>query len=286
MLKINTKTKTNIIIVLILVGLFVSTYAYKRQYVPARVDWQDYKFFRTSKVFNADEIQPKKVTRFEGFDVFDDTSISIPPNVFKFVLKDGKYVFYRAKDKETSLNIRDMKCSNIYIYPDSSQRDLDISLQPAGKVTRAVPTFKNGWKVSIGQNGKIDGKYNSIFYQSMFYYKFNFSEGWVVDENNFKVKMDEIFDKIGLNAKEKKDFMDFWSKQLEWDDKYYSVYYIPTAQLNEALKLNISTTPDSILRAFFYFKATDDKLTMKEPTINPFERKGLTVLEVGACVEE
>lgn len=53
--------------------------------------------------------------------------------------------------------------------------------------------------------------------------------------------------------------------------------------MNEAIKLNLSKKPDSILRAYFYFVPLNDNdnLEIKKPEIKNFKRNGFTVVEWG-----
>ena len=46
-------------------------------------------------------------------------------------------------------------------------------------------------------------------------------------------------------------------------------------------KLEITPNPDSVLRVFMAYKALDKKIEIEEPVIEPFERKGFTVIEWG-----
>jgi hypothetical protein len=97
--------------------------------------------------------------------------------------------------------------------------------------------------------------------------------------------MNLVLTEIGLNAKEKEDFLQYWLKELKWEKDYYRVYYLDSNEVSKAIKLDVTPEPDSLLRAFFVFVPDDNPSTLKEPNITPFVRKGFTVVEWGGFGE-
>lgn len=174
------------------------------------------------------------------------------------------------------------KKPNIYLYPEKTEK-LSVSVNPNGKITKSIPEYNKGWKVTVDPSGKIDNNYDFLFYEASINYKFTLDKGWIVNKGSFNEEMNSILTSIGLNPKEKADFIEYWSKELNWKTSKYAIYYLDTKEINEAIKLNLSKKPDSILRAYFYFVPLKDNenLEIKKPEIKQFKRNGFTVVEWG-----
>lgn len=175
-----------------------------------------------------------------------------------------------------------VKKPNIYLYPEKTE-ELAVYVTPKGKITKSIPEYNGGWKVTVDPSGKIDNTYDFLFYEASINYKFTLDKGWIVNKSSFNEEMNSILTSIGLNSKEKADFIEYWSKELNWKSSRYAVYYLDPKEINEAIKLNLSKKPDSILRAYFYFVPIKDNenLEIKKPEIKQFKRNGFTVVEWG-----
>lgn len=174
------------------------------------------------------------------------------------------------------------KKPNIYLYPEKTE-DLSVYVTPNGKITKSIPEYNEGWKVTVYPSGKIDNTYDFLFYEASLNYQFTLNKGWIVNKDIFNEEMNNILTSIGLNSKEKADFIEYWSKELNWKTNRYAAYYLDPKEIDEAIKLNISKEPDSLLRAFFYFVPLNDNenLEIKKPEIQEFKRSGFTVVEWG-----
>lgn len=174
------------------------------------------------------------------------------------------------------------KKPNIYLYPEKRE-ELTVQVTPKGKITKSIPEYNEGWKVIAEPSGKIDKTYDFLFYEASLNYKFTLNKGWIINKDSFNEEMSSILTSIGLNSKEKADFIEYWSKELKWQSSRYAVYYLDPKEINEAIKLNLSKEPDSILRAYFYFVPLKDNenLEIKKPEIKEFKRNGFTVVEWG-----
>lgn len=174
------------------------------------------------------------------------------------------------------------KKPNIYLYPEKTE-ELSVYVTPKGKITKSIPEYNEGWKVTVDPSGKIDNTYGFLFYEASLNYQFTLNKGWIINKGSFNEEMNSILTSIGLNSKEKADFIEYWSKELNWQKSRYAAYYLDPKEINEAIKINLSKEPDSILRAYFYFVPLNDNenLEIKKPKINEFKRNGFTVVEWG-----
>ncbi|MFL0195384.1 leucine-rich repeat domain-containing protein [Clostridium sp. WILCCON 0269] len=175
-----------------------------------------------------------------------------------------------------------VKKPNIYLYPEKTE-EVSVNVIPKGKITKSIPQYNEVWKVTVDPSGKIDNTYDFLFYEASLNYQFTLNKGWIINKGSFNEQMNSILASIGLNSKEKADFIEYWSKELKWKSSRYAAYYLDPKEINEAIKLNLSKEPDSILRAYFYFVPLNDNenLEIKNPEIKAFKRNGFTVVEWG-----
>jgi hypothetical protein len=174
---------------------------------------------------------------------------------------------------------------NIYIQP-SHQTDLcvAVSFPMGGNLTESEPAYANGWCVNVKQNGKIDNKYDFLFYECSQPDIFQRKKGWCVAredlKNFFKTNMKEY----NFSAAETKDFTDYWIPLLTESD-YYCIYPQTNMTLDRIIQLDFSIKPDNIFRLFYGVIGTNKLKEIEAPAIKPFERKGFYVVEWGVFRE-
>ena len=93
----------------------------------------------------------------------------------------------------------------------------------------------------------------------------------------------ELLDKIGLNEKEIRDFIDYWSGRFEEYD-YYKVYLILNSEIDNYVELNINPKPDSVLRVWLYFEGCKEKEILSDPEFIQFKRNKTAVVEWGGVM--
>ncbi|MGB4609237.1 MAG: hypothetical protein WBH77_01275 [Saccharofermentanales bacterium] len=64
----------------------------------------------------------------------------------------------------------------------------------------------------------------------------------------------------------------------------YNLITFQGENYTENTKLEISPEPDSILRVFMAYKPLNQAISVEEQFLEPFERKGFTVVEWGGTV--
>jgi len=177
-----------------------------------------------------------------------------------------------------------VKKPNIYLYP-TKQETLTVKIHPIGKITTSIPEYNTGWNIVVVTGGRINDAYDFLFYEATVDYNFTLDAGWILQSSDFDRRMNEVLVNLGLNDKERADFMDYWSKRMDWKKKYCIAYYLKREELDKAVHLTISKTPESLMRLFFKFVPTDTLVTVPEPKIEKFQRIGFTVVEWGGILE-
>ena len=188
----------------------------------------------------------------------------------------GKCVFLGSRNK--------MFKPVIYLYPEEI---MDISVQlniKNSEFTTIYPKFngKNTWNVRAKPNGDIllkDKTYPYLFWEADSYNQQETNEGFIVTEENAEQFLEEKLEILGLNEKERTDFITFWLPKLLRNK--LSLCSFQTKNFFEDYELNVTPKPDSMIRIFLTIKKLDRPINIKEQKLVSAERKGFTVIEWG-----
>jgi hypothetical protein len=175
-----------------------------------------------------------------------------------------------------------VKKPNIYLYPEEECR-LSVSLDfpQGGDVVISDPPYPHAWlDITVTPEGRIDNTYDYLFYEASVPDLWQREEGWVISRENLSGFFSENLSAYGFNSREVDDFLEYWIPLLK-NSTYYAIYPQYTADIDDVITLNISKTPDSILRLFYVIKEVPEVKSLPEPVIPAFERKGFTVREWG-----
>ena len=173
----------------------------------------------------------------------------------------------------------------IYLYP---VRTTDVNVRVTldnGRFTQCIPEGNGAWNVTAHPDGRLSDKatgesYDYIFWESTDNTEYDWSQGYVVKGCESEAFLLKILPEIGLNTKEYTEFIDYWLPRLE-KNKYNLI--TSTNCYTDSVKMDISPEPDSVLRVFMAFKKVDGPVSVESPKIEPFERKGFTVVEWGGA---
>ena len=85
---------------------------------------------------------------------------------------------------------------------------------------------------------------------------------------------------LGLNYKERQEFIIYWLPRLE-SNNYTYIRFLNREEIEELMPLKFSKTPDTLIRVMMAFKTLDEKIDVKEQKLTPILRSGFTVVEWG-----
>lgn len=174
----------------------------------------------------------------------------------------------------------------IYLYPEK-ETDVNVKIAPKGNISLTIPDYpSNGWQVIAYPNGKI--KTDNKFFDYLYYeakipndlIDNKTDQGYVIEYKDLEKTLKNLLTKLGLNEKEKKDFIEYWVKVLP-ESNYYFVGIVPEKTLNNISPLSISPKPDTVIRVALYFKPLEEKIDVEKPEFQEIKRKGFTVVEWG-----
>jgi hypothetical protein len=178
----------------------------------------------------------------------------------------------------------------ILLYP---QKDtpVEVSLEYTPWFSATYPeydTTKRWWSVLVHPDGTLIDHWTNQDTYGLFWegsehsVNYDLSKWFVVKgselRNFFYTKLTEI----GLNTKEKSDFIMYWYPKLQ-EYPYIQITFAWEEYVNTA-KLSISPTPDSLLRVFMVAKPLENFQSIPEQKIEKFGRKWFSVVEWGGTI--
>ena len=172
----------------------------------------------------------------------------------------------------------------IYLYPETETR-CSIRVLFDGVLTCTWPDYgKNGWQnFSAAPDGTLtfpDGrKYYCLFWEGRTNSKWDFSRGYCVKGSETASFLADVLAKMGLSFREANEFIIYWLPLMQ--NNPYNIIAFQGETYTKDAKLEIEPKPDSMLRIFMAWRASDQPINIPEPDIKPFERKGFTVVEWG-----
>ncbi len=170
----------------------------------------------------------------------------------------------------------------LYLYPEKEQ-EVTVKFAHPEYLTTTYPKYTNGWTVVAKPNGDLLA--NNKYYYALYWEELNqthvdFSEGFYVTKDNAIEFLEEKLTTIGLNEKERNEFIMYWLPILEKNEQNL-VYFELTDSLQAANALDISPALDSLLRVRIHVKKVDSKVDIKEQKLETFTRTGFTAIEWG-----
>lgn len=175
---------------------------------------------------------------------------------------------------------------NIYLYPTEKMHvSVTLSFPLGGTMLTSIPAYHSGWNISVEPSGKIDNAYTFLFYESAQPSVWQTNAGWQVQKAELTQFFTTNMTSYGFSKQEITDFIDYWIPLLV-DKEYYTIYPQTNKEIDQAISINFSTSPDNIMRLFYLIKGFDNKPAqeLEEPVIPGFERTGFHVTEWGVLL--
>lgn len=174
----------------------------------------------------------------------------------------------------------------IYLYPEN-EVDVTVRLGAPEKLTASYPKYIDGWNVTAYPNGDLIDKSNGNKLYSLYWEgerdasKLDLATGFVVKSEDVANFLEEKLEILGLNYREKEEFIVYWLPKLE-ANKYNYIYFATEEEINSEMPLEFSIQPDTIIRVRMIFKGLDEYKNIEEQMLEPApEREGFTVVEWG-----
>ena len=170
----------------------------------------------------------------------------------------------------------------IYLYPEQ-ETEVSVKLSLDGELMYTNPEYKDGWNVTAYPNGTLTGqdgaKYPYLYWDGRLNAEYDLSEGFCVKGEDTEAFLRSSLAQMGLNKKETDDFIDFWLRFMQ--DNPYNVISFQTGAYTDAAQLSISPQPDTTIRVFITWYASDEAVDIPAQELVSAERNGFTAVEWG-----
>lgn len=174
----------------------------------------------------------------------------------------------------------------LYLYPEEEIK-VTVDFENEDSLTTTYPKFEDKWQVIASPNGDLkdkDGKYYyGLYWEEESNHRVDFRTGFYVTKDQAIDFLEEKLSFIGLNDRERNEFIMYWLPILEKNEQSL-VYFELTEERESFNKLEIVPKPDSLLRVAIHVKKVDRKICIQEQKLVPFKRFGFSAVEWGGVL--
>ena len=174
----------------------------------------------------------------------------------------------------------------IYLYP-KEETVISVKLDYKGDLTCTYPAYEDGkgWEdLTVSPDGTIrkDGReYYCLYWEGRGIANYDFSRGFCVKGEDSAAFLEAVLPQMGLTAREANEFIIYWLPRLEQNP--YNVISFQQEAYTVTAPLEVSPTPDSMLRVFMAFYGCNSYVEMVPQEFEAFQRVGFTVVEWGGA---
>ena len=172
----------------------------------------------------------------------------------------------------------------IYLYPEE-QTDVSVkvSFPYGGELTCTYPEYNDGWKVTAMPDGTLydvnGDEYYCLYWEGKSRDVMTNMTGFCVAGEDTAQFLREKLMYIGLTAREANEFIIYWLPRMQ--DNPYNVITLHTKDYARSVPLSVSPAPDTQIRVFMTYFASDTPVDIPEQELTAYERNGFTLVEWG-----
>lgn len=170
----------------------------------------------------------------------------------------------------------------IYLYPEE-ETEVTVTLDYSGHLTCTYPAYNDGWIVTASPDGTLtDAKgqtYNYLYWEGETLTQYDLSKGFCVKGEDTAAFLEDALEKLGLNRREANEFIVFWLPLMQ--ENPYNIIAFQTDVYTESAKLTVMPAPETVIRVFMAYKASDERVDIEPQELSAPEREGFTVIEWG-----
>ena len=170
----------------------------------------------------------------------------------------------------------------IYLYPEE-ETEVTVRLALDGRLTCTYPAYAEGWTVTAQPDGTLtDVKgqtYNYLYWEGETNTQYDLSKGFCVKGQDTAAFLENALAKLGLNRREANEFIVYWLPLME--DNPYNIISFQTDAYTDAAQLEVDPAPDTLIRVFMAWRASEAFVELPEPELTAPRRTGFTMVEWG-----
>ena len=178
----------------------------------------------------------------------------------------------------------------IYLYP-RTDTNVTVKLGRPDCLTVSYPMYstQTGWQVLAKPSGELVNLRDGRNLYALYYEGDLLDNEFQIESDGFIVKREDVADfledklaRLGLNEREAEEFIVYWLPKLS-ESEYNYIRFATNDEINQAMPLDISPAPDTVIRVLMTYKGLDepiDNITEQQlPDMST--RRGFTVVEWG-----
>ena len=172
----------------------------------------------------------------------------------------------------------------IYLYP-KEKTAVHVTLSKPKQITCDYPEYNDGWSVVADPDGNLRDMQTGknlycLYYEAKAPKTYVEKDGFVIRSEDAADFLDEKLEILGLNDKERNEFIIYWLPRLE-QSNYIYIRFLTKDEIDAYQKLNVEPSPDTVIRVMMSYKGLEEPIYVKEQPLDPAERAGFTVVEWG-----
>ena len=121
--------------------------------------------------------------------------------------------------------------------------------------------------------------HNYLYWEGETYAQYDLSKGFCVKGEDTAAFLEDALDKLGLTRREANEFIVYWLPLMEQNP--YNIISFQTDIYTDAAQLNVNPAPDTLIRVFMAWQASETAVDLPEQELTAPERNGFTVVEWG-----
>ena len=126
---------------------------------------------------------------------------------------------------------------------------------------------------------KVGGAYVTVIGTVKQIDEYDLSKGFCVKGEDTAAFLEDALDKLGLTRREANEFIVYWLPLMEQNP--YNIISFQTDIYTDAAQLNVNPAPDTLIRVFMAWQASETAVDLPEQELTAPERNGFTVVELG-----
>ena len=177
----------------------------------------------------------------------------------------------------------------IYLYPEE-EKEVSVKVHLMNGMTVSEPAHgADGWKVVARPDGvlkSLDGseEYPYLYWEGRGGLYTRSEQGWMVARESVAGFLDGKLIEMGLNDRERADFLEFWLPRMQ-EKPWYFVTFMGTGVMDMVAPLEVSPRPDTVFRVLMDYEGMDVPRDVMSPRSLPrLVRRGFTLVEWGGVL--
>ncbi len=170
----------------------------------------------------------------------------------------------------------------IYLYPEE-ETEVFVRLSIGGELTASYPEYNGGWRVIANPDGSLTDErgieYNYLFWEGNSGTSYDMSRGFCVKGCDTARFLEEALAKLGLSRKEINEFIVYWLPRMQNNE--YNVISFQGENYTEAARLDVCPPPDTVIRVFMAYRASDSYVNIEPQELTAPKREGFILVEWG-----